>query len=67
MKQRLPNNGVAVDPVASRAEAWIETLSVLTAQCALYVASRAEAWIETVFHGFLKMPLVSRLPRGGVD
>ncbi len=35
-------------PVASRAEAWIETSPHIREAAMLKVASRAEAWIETV-------------------
>ena len=38
-----------INPVASRAEAWIETLKTGgQKQIPCFVASRAEAWIETL-------------------
>src|SRR5258706_1830724 len=55
--RRLPRGGVdrntfgrvlaALDLVASRAEAWIETCSRIATISRGFVASRAEAWIET--------------------
>ena len=36
--------------VASRAEAWIETVVTTAHRPRCWVASRAEAWIETVWH-----------------
>ncbi len=53
--------------VASRAEAWIETLIAGCTQIAVEVASRAEAWIETLEDNPLPNVALSRLPCGGVD
>ena len=53
--------------VASRAEAWIETIRVWCIKEIYLVASRAEAWIETQVATFTASPLRRRLPRGGVD
>ena len=43
--------------VASRAEAWVETVDGLDALLGRLVASRAEAWVETA---------LLRVPGGGV-
>src|SRR5258706_12047175 len=55
--RRLPRGGVdrnaklalraPPEPVASRAEAWIETSCLVRRRMRRMVASRAEAWIET--------------------
>ena len=53
--------------VASRAEAWIETVVSATNNISDAVASRAEAWIETPANLHISLPPASRLPCGGVD
>jgi len=53
--------------VASRAEAWIETININIKVIPFHVASRAEAWIETRRITRLSEATIGRLPRGGVD
>ncbi len=55
------------EKVASRAEAWIETLRSFLPIHFQNVASRAEAWIETVIVLSQLNRELGRLPRGGVD
>src|SRR3954451_24749006 len=53
--------------VASRAEAWIETIYQWRFKLPMAVASRAEAWIETFIRRWWANRATGRLPRGGVD
>ena len=74
---RLPRGGVDRNAlvtgaaqhavVASRAEAWIETIKLLPKPVPANVASRAEAWIETSSADMRSVRVAGRLPRGGVD
>jgi len=76
-QRRLPRGGVdrnhqitillGTPRVASRAEAWIETLSPQGLLWLAGVASRAEAWIETICWPAACWRATRRLPRGGVD
>ena len=52
--------------VASRADAWIETVRVPRMYSMVEVASRADAWIETMDDEELTRAL-GRVPRGRVD
>jgi hypothetical protein len=53
--------------VASRVEAWIETVTELPDDRRETVASRVEAWIETALTSLTRRIDARRLPRGGVD
>ena len=53
--------------VASRAEAWIETMEAANNAYLSAVASRAEAWIETLKLLSQSLTSAGRLPCGGVD
>jgi len=63
----LPLAVCLCDPVASRAEAWIEIIKRPLNWNGALVASRAEAWIEIISAKDYKIIYVGRLPRGGVD
>ncbi len=67
LKPQLPNKCHTPHRVASRVEAWIETVTPRYSARSYRVASRVEAWIETCRLYLCPQALGGRLPCGGVD
>ena len=58
---------IAIYPVASCVEAWIEILRFEKSICEASVASCVEAWIEIIMIFCIDINSMGRLLRGGVD